>query len=206
MSEEKTLSLVLVPTIICVVAGLALAFVYDITKEPIARAKLKAANAAVAQVLPTGDEGVIRQDIVDANGTTNTFYVTRKNARLIGVASKGTSPNGYNGNVSVIVGISMDFNQIEAIKVLEQNETPGLGDKCQSDKFLGPFGGRQLDDTIWKIKRDGGDVDAISGATITSRAATEAIAIALKRFSDNQDALIKENEVGELAPLDEVLD
>ena len=56
MSESKTISLIAVPTIICVVAGLALAFVYGLTKEPIAQAQLKAKNAAIAKVLPAGDE------------------------------------------------------------------------------------------------------------------------------------------------------
>jgi electron transport complex protein RnfG len=205
MSESKTISLIAVPTIICVVAGLALAFVYDLTKEPIALAQLKAKNKAIAKVLPEGDEEPVEMKIVDSSGTTNTFYVMRKESKLAGVALDAASPNGYSGNVSVMVGIDVGFNQVQAVEILKQQETPGLGANCKKRKFREQFCGRDIDTTNWRVTKDGGDLDAITSATITSRAVAEAISTALKIYNDNRDALIKQNEIGELAPIEEVL-
>jgi electron transport complex protein RnfG len=206
MSESKTISLIAVPTTICIVAGLALAFVYGRTKEPIAQAELKAKNKAIANVLPSGDEGPVEMCVVDADGNTNTFYVMRKETRIVGVAIEGSSPKGYNGNIDVMVGVDTSFNQVQAVEILKQQETPGLGANCTGEKFRGQFNGRNVDTTNWRVTKDGGDLDAITAATITSRAAAEAVASALDTYSQNRDALIKQNEIGELAPIEEVID
>lgn len=114
------------------------------------------------------------------NGTSSvcTVYPAKDNNNIIGYAVTSVK-KGYSGKIEVVVGVLPD-NSIRAIKVLKQNETPGLGSKVNTPEFLNQFSGKTLDSYNFKVKKDGGDVDAITAATVTSRAASEAIELALK--------------------------
>lgn len=114
------------------------------------------------------------------NGTSSvcTVYPAKDNNNIIGYAVTSVK-KGYSGKIEVVVGVLPD-NSIRAIKVLKQNETPGLGSKVNTPEFLNQFSGKTLDSYNFKVKKDGGDVDAITAATVSSRAASEAIELALK--------------------------
>jgi len=120
-------------------------------------------------------------------------YRARMDGRAVAVLMTVTAPDGYNGDIRLIVGI--DFSgKILGVRVVAHRETPGLGDPIEtakSDWILG-FNGKSLDDPRdagWAVKRDGGEFDQFTGATITPRAVVRAVHDALLYFAANRQAL-----------------
>jgi electron transport complex protein RnfG len=105
------------------------------------------------------------------------------------------TPAGYVDRIRLIVGVTQD-GQIIGVRAVQHNETPGLGDAIEtskSDWILG-FAGRYLEDgTRWALRREGGDIDAMTGATITSRAVVNAVATGLAWFDDNRERVFAAN-------------
>ena len=101
-----------------------------------------------------------------------------------------TARNGYSGPIRLLLGIEMD-GRVTGLRILEHRETPGLGDQIESDKsdWVEQFRGRSLGDPAidgWRIKRDGGEFDQLTGATVTPRAVIQAVRETLVYFSDNK--------------------
>ncbi|HEX5171325.1 MAG TPA: RnfABCDGE type electron transport complex subunit G, partial [Cyclobacteriaceae bacterium] len=109
------------------------------------------------------------------------FFPAKKNGELIGTAVKTSSPRGYAGDIILIVGFDKAGNILN-IQVLQHTETPGLGSKMTMPSFIDQFIGVNPGTTPLRVKKDGGKVDAISGATITSRAFSEAVQLAYDTF------------------------
>jgi Na+-translocating ferredoxin:NAD+ oxidoreductase subunit G len=123
-----------------------------------------------------------------------TVYLAKKSGAVTAVCYKFTAPDGYSGAINMIMGIDRDGN-ILGVRVLSHKETPGLGDKIEvakSDWILG-FVGRSLDNLTqsqWAVKKDGGEFDQFSGATITPRKSVQAIYRGLQLFKAHQAELI----------------
>lgn len=101
-------------------------------------------------------------------------YRARKNGQPAGLILTTIAPNGYSGNIYMLMGILAD-NRVAGVRVLKHKETPGLGDKIELNKnpWILEFDGRNLrddNDPLWAVKKDGGDFDQFTGATITPRA------------------------------------
>ena len=120
-------------------------------------------------------------------------YRARKNRKNVAVVFSSIAPNGYNGPIHLLVGITAD-GVLAGVRVVKHRETPGLGDvvsSTHSDWILG-FDGRSLSNPEqkgWKVKRDGGIFDQFTGATITPRAVVKAVHNALLYFDQNQATL-----------------
>ena len=97
-----------------------------------------------------------------------------------GYSAIGRSANGYGGEIVLMVGFKKDKKTVISYRVLSASETPGLGMKLKDPEWSAQFGGR--DGTALKVKKDGGEIDAITSATITSRAVCEAIADAQRNL------------------------
>ena len=149
---KKILGLVLSLTIISGVCAAVLAYVNGITAEPIKETAAKNEAAAREAVL-CGEKGF---------------------------AAIGVSQAGYGGEIKLMVGFKEDKKTVISYKVLAASETPGLGMKLSTPEFSSQFSGK--DGTALKVKKDGGEIEAITSATITSRAVCEAIADARKRL------------------------
>jgi len=173
---KETLKLVAVLTIICAVSAALLAAVYNMTMIPILAAlEVKTSEAAKA-VMPPGSPQITKQ-LIDKT----TFFVARADdGKVAAVAVEGISKNGYSGYISLMVGVSAD-KKVIGYKVITANETPGLGTKISSAKFTAPLFGKPFSSN-WKVKKDGGDFDAITSATISSRAALECIKDAISKY------------------------
>ena len=186
---KSLLSLVLVLGAICLVAGALLAFVNQVTERPIAEAMRREKLAAIEQVLPAHDNQP-DTDLVtlEDGGKTWTFFVGRKGGRYVGAAFEVTSSKGYGGTIRLMVGVNAD-GTMEGLAVLEQKETPGLGAKIQDPGFRDGFRGRSLTNTNWKVRKDGGDIDAITAATISSRAVTDAVAEGIEVYLRHETAI-----------------
>jgi len=149
---KKIISLVLSLTAISGVCAAVLAYVNGITAEAIRVSAEKAREAARSAVL-CGEEGY---------------------------AAEGRCADGYGGDIVLMVGFRKDRKTVISYKVLQASETPGLGMKLNTPEFAGQFKGR--DGSALKVRKDGGDVEAITAATITSRAVCKAIADAQSKL------------------------
>ena len=186
---KETLRLVLTLSIICLVAGALLAAVDTMTREPIAEANRGKKLAALQNVLPNYDNSPDANVVtVEHAGRSWIFQVALKDNTFVGAAVETTSPAGYGGDISIMLGINAE-NQTQAIAILGQKETPGLGAHIESDDFKGLFAKKDLATTQWAVAKDGGEIDEITAATISSRAVTEAVKAAIDAFVANADTI-----------------
>ena len=190
------LRLIIVLTSLCIVSAIALAKIYDLTKGPIAHQKRLEVLRAIKTVLPPYDNEPDRDTVklptgVDRRGDEKEglFYRGRKGGSLVGVAFKATSPEGYGGDIEVMVGVSSK-GTVYGIEVLSHLETPGLGAKIMEAKFKDRFKKRNLSNTKWAVKKDAGDVDGITGATISSRAVIKAVKEGLEFYRDHEASIV----------------
>ncbi len=175
--------------VITAVSGGVLGLVYSFTKDAIAEVDLKKNQAAIQAVLPLEGEITYKADTLSytENGVTTTFpcnlaYDAQGNFK--GAAIK-TSEGGFGGKIEMMVGFLAD-GTIKGTSVLSHSETPGLG-----ANMTGPFKDQFVDKNPASfkltVKKDGGDVDAITAATITSRAFSKAVNKAYNAFEANKN-------------------
>ena len=172
-----TSKMIVVLTVLTMVAGGLLSYWDGITSPRIEAYRLEQLKQAIAEVLPAHE----RYNEVTSDGMI--LYVGKKNSQPepVGIAFEAVG-NGFQGKISIMVGINMDFNKITAIKILEQLETPGLGTKIvvdpsnKEDRFWFPNQFKNLIaepqiDVVKNVKPDKpNEIQAITGATISSQA------------------------------------
>ena len=113
---------------------------------------------------------------MEIDGGTLIFFPAKKDGELVGTAVSTFTNKGFSGNIKIMVGLLPD-GTINNISVLEHKETPGLGDKMSKSKstWSVQFNGKNPADFRLKVTKDGGDVDAITASTISSRAFCDAV-------------------------------
>ena len=171
--KSNLTNMVLVLGLTCLFCSGILGGAYVLTKEPIDNAAAEKTNQAISQVLPHFTDVQYNEE--------NHYYTATDGDQLVGYAVESTVV-GFGGPLSLIVGVTPD-GVVYNTSVLSHAETPGLGAKCTTDaKFMDQW--RGFDPSIKKlsVKKDGGDVDAITASTITSRAYTLAVENALTTF------------------------
>lgn len=186
---ESTLkNMVVVLFSITLVAAAAVGGVYLLTKEPIAQAKITKTNNAIKEVMPSFDNDPSAEVITkEVDGETVKIYPAKNGGELKGYAIETFSKNGFGGTIMLMVGILND-GSINSISVIQQKETPGLGDKIEKSKsdFSLQFEGKNPETFKLAVKKDGGDIDAITASTITSRAFADAVDRAHRIWKDLQ--------------------
>ncbi|MBQ3208809.1 MAG: RnfABCDGE type electron transport complex subunit G [Alistipes sp.] len=179
--ESSLKNMVLVLFTITLLSSAAVGGVYMLTEEPIAQAKVAAVNDALKQVLPEY-EATTSQDI-EVNALPVKVHTATVADKAVGYAVESTSKNGFGGAVRLMVGFDAE-GTILNINVLEQKETPGLGTKMtdEGNVLLASLKGKDAAQVKMTVKKDGGDIDALTAATISSRAYAEAVAIAYEAY------------------------
>ncbi len=194
--ESTFLNMVMTLVIVAVAASFTLATVYNFTKGPIELAREAARQEAIGKVLPDFDE-LRTEYIMPVTGRDSLeFNLAYKDGQLVGVAVATYTAMGYSGRIRAMVGFTPGGEIIDVVH-LEHAETPGLGDKIEKDKsdWSDQFQGFDPREETLKIKQDGGNIDAITAATITARAYCDAIDRAFQTFDANHPNLInKEKE------------
>lgn len=170
---------------LCVLVGAALAGVNILTEKPIAEAQEQSRRAAIAAVLPTFDSNPY-EDSFDYDGLT--LFPAFMNGEEVGTAVETFSDNGFSGRITILAGFDTE-GRLTGYKVLEHAETPGLGARM-GDWFCEPGTSHNVVGLTapFVIGKGDGEIDAITGATITSRAFTEAL---------NKAAEARANTMGE---------
>ena len=172
--KSTLFNMVMVLFVITLLASAGVGAVHMITEEPIAEARVKATREALKQVLPEFDETEESLDTVESLPVT--VHTALQGDRVVGYAVESMTKNGFSGVIRLMVGFAPD-GQILNIRVLEQAETPGLGTKMvdAGNPLEKSFVGRNPAQMKLGVKKDGGDVDALTAATISSRAYVDAI-------------------------------
>ncbi len=189
--KSSILNIVLVLAGISAFAGVTLASVYTLTKDTIKDSQTSKIEEAVRAVLPPYDH-VSLKPIELKNGveTTNVYKAYDKNNAMVGAAVESTSNNGYRGTIDIIVGFNTK-GVIMNYAVIEQNETPGLGAQMESwfktNIAHQDIQGKNAGTSNLNVSKDGGEIDGITGATISSRAFLFAVRNAYFAFTSNLD-------------------
>lgn len=205
--ESSLKNMLLVLTIVSVVAAFLLAYVNNVTSSTIEKINAEALSAGIKSVLGIGADDAITTNEKDVDGFV--VYEVSREGNWVGTAVKSTDKSGFGGDIVVLVGFDADGN-IQGYEVLSHAETPGLGARMGewfrtattgetkeagvlSKIFFGnpdPAGshniiGRNIGDGELKVTKDGGDIDAITASTITSRAFLNAVNNAYKVYKGN---------------------
>ena len=175
-TESTFKNMVLSLTLISLGASACLGYVYQMTKEPIALSVLNKKLSAIKQVVPdfNNDPNAEMIRLPTGEGDSLDVYPARKDSVIVGYAVNTTTKKGFSGNINLMAGFKPD-GTIISITVLEQKETPGLGTKMTEPLFKDQFNEKNPSQFKLKVKKDGGQVDAITSATISSRAFCDAL-------------------------------
>ena len=189
--ESTFINMVVTLLLVTGIAAATLGFVYDLTKGPIAAAKLKAQKEAITKVLPEFDKlGDSYKLLKEDGGDSLEFFPAFKNDELVGTAIKTYTKKGFSGFISIIAGIDKDGN-FSGYQVLDHAETPGLGSKMgvwfnNTEKPNQNIIGKNPETTKFEVSKDGGDIDAITASTITSRAFLDALTRAYNTYNKKE--------------------
>jgi len=187
--QSSLRNMVLSLTLISVGASAALGFVYEMTKDPIAVTALNKKLDAIKQVVPEFNNNPNDEMFMLPTGEGDSLevYPAKSGEEIVGYAIRSYTNNGFSGFIGFMVGFTPD-GAIYNINVLEHKETPGLGTKMVPDgtpekpEFKDQFRGKNPAGFALKVKKDGGQVDAITAATISSRAFCDGVQRAYNTF------------------------
>ncbi|AJR08064.1 electron transport complex subunit RsxG [Photobacterium gaetbulicola] len=123
-------------------------------------------------------------------------YIAEKDGQKVGMAIETIAPDGYSGAIKLIVGLDLE-GTVTGVRILSHNETPGLGDKIETriSDWIYSFTGKRVDnekDTRWAVRKDGGEFDQFTGATITPRAVVGAVKNVSLYYQANQQDLFEQ--------------
>jgi electron transport complex protein RnfG len=186
------------------VAGATLlAFTYENTREAIAESERQYLLATLHELVPPDSynndlfEDTIQVTSPELLGGSQplTVYRARKNDIPVAAILTVIAPDGYNGDIKLLVSINLD-GSIAGVRAIAHKETPGLGDAIDTRRsdWIHGFDGRSLGnppEQDWAVKRDGGAFDQLTGATITPRAVVDAVRKALKYFDKHKLSLFR---------------
>ena len=166
---------------ITLIASAGVGAVNMITAEPIAQAKALATKEAIAKVVPQAESNEVSEQTID--DMLIKVYTAKTGDEVVGYAVESMTKNGFGGVIRMMVGFLPD-GTINNVSVLEQAETPGLGTKMcdEGNKLLSSIQAKNANDIKFTVKKDGGELDALTAATISSRAYYDAVARAHQAF------------------------
>lgn len=190
--DREQRHMVLALFVVAVLATALLATTDMFTRAPIAEAQRKALHQALMQVLPEHANDP-QQDMitVQRDGVALKVYPARdRHGRLLALAWEEIAPDGYSGSIRILMAVEPD-GVLHAVRITDHRETPGLGDGIvHNQAWIDAFAGKDLQHTKWAVKKDGGDFDQFTGATITPRAVVRAVHAGLIFFAENREALL----------------
>jgi len=189
------------------VIGTALvSYTFDNTRERIAANERATLLRKLHRlILPEQHDNVLLDDAIAVHdetllGTDEPVMVYRalKDAKPVALVIAAIAPNGYSGSIKLLVGINID-GTLSGVRAVAHRETPGLGDAIEEQRsdWVQQFNGASLENPPldrWKVRKDGGDFDQLTGATITPRAVVQAVRNALLYYRQHRDILFATDE------------
>lgn len=192
-------------TVFAITGTALVALTYETTKEQIAQAEREALLQKLHTVIKPAEHDndiftdyitISDPDLLGPSQEVNVFRA-RMNGEPVAALITPTAPDGYGGEIKLLVGIRYN-GEIAGVRVLSHKETPGLGDAIEERRspWIHQFDGSSLqgpDADGWKVARDGGQFDQLTGATISSRAVVKAVRKALEYYQSNKDFLFEKD-------------
>lgn len=197
----ETLKMIIVLTVISAAASLGLAAFSETTKAAIAENERQFTLRSIKKALPDTDkpdpcvpsqpkfDNDPDQDAACVDGTV--VYRGRKGGDVVGLAVVSYGEKAYSGTIKTLIGLDLD-GVITGVEVLKHGETPGLGAKIETCGWRQQLVGKGEKDLVWKVTKDGGGVDQISGATISSRSMLNAIEKARALLAEHKDEILSD--------------
>lgn len=198
MSSNDLKRTVLALTATAVMATMILGVVDRVTRKPIAEAQKATLLRKLAEVLPAHANDPLKdRKEIKAPWSEKPIMVFRardEGGRIQGIAFEVVAPDGYAGSIRILLGILPD-GRLNAIRVTQHRETPGLGDGIENDaNWVASFVGKGLQNARWAVKKDGGDFDQFTGATISPRAVVRAVHRGLVFFERHKGELLDQKQ------------
>lgn len=176
---------------------------YLSTQERIKNNIREAQQKALLEIVPKSrhsnnmldDSKLVSDELLLSLREASQLFIATQNGNNVAAIFPAIARDGYTGDINLIIGINTD-GTVAGVRVLSHRETPGLGDAIdykKSNWVLG-FNGKSLTNAEWLVKKDGGDFDQFTGATITPRAVTKAVKQTLEYFKANQDSIFALNK------------
>jgi len=204
----ETVKMLLTLTIIAGLAGLGLAAMNRSTTPLIEENERQFTLRSINRVVPDapahdqdpclkaepGFDNTPNQDAVCVGG--HRIYRARKGDEVVGLAVEAIGDQAYSGTILNLVGITLD-GVVTGVEVLRHAETPGLGSLITDCVWRKQFVGKGPKDMVWKVTKDGGDVDQLAGATISSRSMIDAILKAQQVVAEHKDEILSAEPAGE---------
>jgi len=195
----------IVLALFALVTSLILATTNELTYERIEQSEREAAQRALLEIIPLerhdNDMLMDVQPVPEQYWATlglkkgGNIHIARDQGQPVAAIIPAVTPDGYSGAISMIIGINFN-GSIAGVRVVEHRETPGLGDKVDLKKsdWILSFNGKSLINpqaSGWKVKKEGGDYDQFTGATITPRAVVSQVLKTLQYFEDDRERLLQ---------------
>jgi electron transport complex protein RnfG len=187
--------------LVAVIGTALLTGVQRLTADRIAEQERRVVREQLAQILspdlydnsPQDDAVTVYDETLFPRGQAVTAYRARLAGEAVAVILRFRAVDGYNGDIHLLAGIHSD-GRLAGVRVVSHRETPGLGDGIEAEKsdWVLSFDGRSLADPApedWTVRRDGGEFDQFTGATVTPRAVVAAVRMALEYFEQNRSEL-----------------
>jgi electron transport complex protein RnfG len=201
MNYRQIIITAIILLLFTVVGTSMVAFTYDGTREKIAANERATLQRKLNQLLPPGSydnsllDDRIRVTPPDATYSDSaiTVYRARKNNADAGLVMTAVAPDGYSGRIKMLIGIRAD-DTLSGVRIITHRETPGLGDAIDEERsdWVYGFDGKSLGNPPieqWRVKKDGGAFDQLTGATITPRAIVKAVRRTLLYYQANREML-----------------
>lgn len=185
--KSNLFNMIAVLLVVAVCSAVSIGYVYELTSEPIAEAKKAKIVAAIKEMVKNFDNNPLEEKTtIGADGVV--LYPAREDGNITSVAVETSSSQGFGGKIELIMGILMD-GTVTGYKITQQNETPGLGSKVTEPSFSRQFVGLNTHNDNFNLKKDGGEIDAVTGATISSRAVVDAVKKAVNAYNNFAGAI-----------------
>lgn len=183
--NPTVVQMMVVLMVIAIVCSAGVAAVHSVTEDPIAASRAAKLQKSLSVVLPEFDNDPSKDTLtikIDENSSAF-CYLAKKGDQVVGYAIKAGNKDAYNGLIEILVGLDKD-GKVQGTSPVTLAETPGLGQKAANpdDPFVKQFVGLDPSQKKLSVKKDGGDIDAISAATITSRAFTKTVQTAYNAY------------------------
>lgn len=185
------IKMVVVLTIICAVAAGSLAMVRQSTAERIELQQIKFIKEPAVKAVIAGfdnDPVVDRKVLTLGEGGDTMFFPGKAGGQTTGLAYE-VSAKGYHGDIGVMIGVDIEKAALTGIKVVSHTETPGLGARVVEEGFQAQFKGLGLDSTI-DVSQNGGVIDGISGASLSSKGVCNAVRTGLELFNEHREEIL----------------
>jgi electron transport complex protein RnfG len=194
MTPKDIVKITLNLVIIYVIGGLILAGVYAKTEPVKVRKAYEEKQAALKEMMPEANS-VEKLGVWKPHDKEAEYYAAKKDGKTVGYIIE-TYAKGYSSYINMLIAVNNDFT-VEKLNILDQKETPGLGDEIQQPYFQDQFKGKTLPHLIVRKLPTEVDIEAVSGATISSRAVTEdGVKKAVEMIKDKLSAEVKNEQAG----------